>query len=70
MFLLLHSDRKLNTLPGGDPRDFMYGNASDIYISKTTRSFTSLKWIWLKCSCPSVPKDYLWPWMESLQREP
>jgi len=43
MFLLLHSDRKLNTLPGGDPRDFMYGNASDVYISKTTRSFTSLK---------------------------
>lgn len=59
MFLLLHSDRKLNTLQGEDPWDLMYGNASDVNISKTTRSFTSLKWILLKCYCSNVPQEHL-----------
>lgn len=59
MFLLLHSDRKLNTLQGEDPWELMYENASDADISKTTRSFTSLKWILLKCYCSTVLKKHL-----------
>lgn len=59
MFLQWHSDRKLNTLQGEDPWCLVYGNASNVDLSETTHSFTSLQWILLKCYCSSVPKEHL-----------